>query len=204
MSGFENFRSNSFEQLCINVANEHLQFYFNQHIFLQEEQEYQLEGIEFKSVEFQNNEDLIELFMGPLGLFALLDEESKFPKATDCSLINKFHSNFKFTQRYIRSKGNDVSFAISHYAGRVIYNADGFLEKNRDNLSSNLVDCMKQSKIKLISELFAAELSKSGSISRSNSSIIARPNLLCRPKKSYYAIKQDIFLNKAKTLKKSM
>lgn len=166
MSGFENFRLNSFEQLCINVANEHLQYYFNHHMFLQEEQEYLQEGIEFKSFEFQNNEDLIEVFMGPLGLFALLDEESKFPKATDISLINKFHSNFTFTQRYVRSKGNDVSFAINHYAGRVVYNANGFLEKNRDNLSSNLVDCMKMSKIQLISELFAAELTKCGSLSR--------------------------------------
>ncbi len=64
MSGFENFQVNSFEQFCINVANEHLQFYFNEHIFLQEEEEYSTEGIDFASVDFQNNEDLIELFMG--------------------------------------------------------------------------------------------------------------------------------------------
>lgn len=64
MSGFENFQVNSFEQLCINVANEHLQFYFNEHIFLQEEEEYSTEGIGFDAVEFQNNEDLIEVFMG--------------------------------------------------------------------------------------------------------------------------------------------
>lgn len=64
MSGFENFQVNSFEQLCINVANEHLQFYFNEHIFLQEEEEYFSEGIDFESINFQNNEDLIELFMG--------------------------------------------------------------------------------------------------------------------------------------------
>jgi myosin heavy subunit len=64
MSGFENFQVNSFEQLCINVANEHLQFYFNEHIFLQEEEEYSSEGIGFDAVDFQNNEDLIEVFMG--------------------------------------------------------------------------------------------------------------------------------------------
>lgn len=64
MSGFENFQVNSFEQLCINVANEHLQFYFNEHIFLQEEEEYSAEGINFDAVQFQNNEDLIEVFMG--------------------------------------------------------------------------------------------------------------------------------------------
>ena len=64
MSGFENFQVNSFEQLCINVANEHLQFYFNEHIFLQEEEEYFIEGLSFDTINFQNNEDLIELFMG--------------------------------------------------------------------------------------------------------------------------------------------
>jgi len=207
MSGFENFRHNSFEQLCINVANEHLQFYFNQHIFLQEEYEYTLEEIEFKSIEFQNNEDIIEVFMGPLGLFALLDEESKFPRATDCSLIQKFHSNFKYTQRYVRSRGNDASFAINHYAGRVMYNADGFLEKNRDNLSSNLIDCMKMSKIQLISDLFAAELTKTGSLSRSNSTINNQlSSTLTKSKyvqfnKSFKAIKQH---DQPKSLKKSM
>jgi myosin heavy subunit len=64
MSGFENFQVNSFEQLCINVANEHLQFYFNEHIFIQEEEEYFAERINFSSIDFQNNEDLIEVFMG--------------------------------------------------------------------------------------------------------------------------------------------
>lgn len=203
MSGFENFRQNSFEQLCINVANEHLQFYFNQHIFLQEEYEYALEEIEFKSIEFQNNEDIIEVFMGPLGLFALLDEESKFPKANDSSLIQKFHSNFKYTQRYVRSRGNEASFSINHYAGRVTYNADGFLEKNRDNLSSNLVDCMKMSRLQLISDLFAAELTKSGSLSRSNSTINNQSSVtLIKSQycKSYKSIKQD----QPKTLKRSM
>ena len=69
MSGFENFQVNSFEQLCINVANEHLQFYFNEHIFLQEEEEYFIEGLAFETINFQNNEDLIELFMGVCEFF---------------------------------------------------------------------------------------------------------------------------------------
>ncbi len=64
MSGFENFQVNSFEQLCINVANEHLQYYFNEHIFLHEEQDYRIEGVSCEKIQFQNNEDLIELFMG--------------------------------------------------------------------------------------------------------------------------------------------
>lgn len=154
MSGFENFQLNSFEQLCINAANEHLQFYFTEHIFIQEQQEYNDEGIDLQSVHFRNNGDLIDLFMGPLGMFALLDDESKFPKATDTSLVNKFHSKFKSSSRYIRPRGNDISFVINHYAGKVVYDAHGFLEKNRDNLSSNLIQCMRNSSIDRVADLF--------------------------------------------------
>lgn len=64
MSGFENFEVNSFEQLCINVANEHLQYYFTEKIFLQEQEEYSMEDIDLKTIHFRNNVDLIELFMG--------------------------------------------------------------------------------------------------------------------------------------------
>ncbi|UJR37230.1 hypothetical protein I4U23_029939 [Adineta vaga] len=137
MSGFENF-----------------QYYFNEHIFLQEEQDYRTEGVPCEKVEFQNNEDLIELFMGTLGIFALLDEESRFPKANDESLVQKFHSHCKNHPRYIKPRGNETAFGIHHYAGKVVYDARGLLEKNRDNLSANLIECLEKSGTELISYLF--------------------------------------------------
>ncbi|CAF4006688.1 unnamed protein product [Adineta steineri] len=154
MSGFENFQMNSFEQLCINITNEHLQYYFNEHIFIQEQQDYQTEGISYEKIHFQNNEDLIALFMDSLGILALLDEESHFPKANDESLVQKFHSHCKYHSRYIKPKGNETTFGIHHYAGKVVYDAHGFLEKNRDNLSINLIECMKKSGMELIKHLF--------------------------------------------------
>lgn len=205
MSGFENFSLNSFEQLCINVANEHLQFYFNEHIFLQEEEEYLNEGIQFDIVDFQNNEDLIEVFMGPLGLFALLDEESKFPRASDGSLVEKFSSHWKNSDRYVRSRANDLTFAINHYAGKVVYNARGFLEKNRDNLSLNIIECLKNSNIEVVSELFSVERTESGSISRSASAFLAKPYMPMRPKSNNLRRPRESFTHKrSRSIKKKM
>lgn len=74
----------------------------------------------------------------------MLDEESKFPQATDNSLVLKFNRHFSKNDYYLSSQdGRAVSFAIRHFAGKVTYNAKGFLEKNRDSLSNNMMDCLK-------------------------------------------------------------
>lgn len=91
--GFENFPRNSFEQLCINIANEQIQYYFNQHIFTWEQQEYMAEGIPVDLVEFSDNRPVLDMLLSkPMGLLALLDEESRFPRATDRSLIGEYPS----------------------------------------------------------------------------------------------------------------
>lgn len=83
-------------------------------------------------------------YQKPIGLLALLDEESKFPQATDNSLVLKFNRHFSKNDYYLSSQdGRAVSFAIRHYAGKVTYNAKRFLEKNRDSLSNNMTDCLK-------------------------------------------------------------
>lgn len=93
--GFENFPKNSFEQLCINIANEQIQYYFNQHIFTWEQQEYMAEGIPVDLVEFSDNRPVLDMLLSrPIGLLALLDEESRFPRSNDSSLIGKFGLNF--------------------------------------------------------------------------------------------------------------
>ncbi|XP_045527371.1 myosin-IIIb-like isoform X3 [Pieris brassicae] len=162
--GFENFTRNSFEQLCINVANEQIQYYFNQHIFTWEQQEYMAEGVPVDLVEFSDNRPVLDMLLSrPMGLLALLDEESRFPRSTDRSLIEKFHRNIK-SKFYVRPKSDAICFAIHHFAGRVVYQADGFLEKNRNFLPPEVVQLMRQSQYDVIRFLFQCPITKTGNL----------------------------------------
>ncbi|XP_050666235.1 myosin-IIIb-like isoform X2 [Leptidea sinapis] len=162
--GFENFTRNSFEQLCINIANEQIQYYFNQHIFTWEQQEYMAEGVPVDLVEFSDNRPVLDMLLSrPMGLLALLDEESRFPRSTDRSLIEKFHRNIK-SKHYVRPKSDAVCFAVHHFAGRVVYQADGFLEKNRNFLPPEVVQLMRQSQYDVIRFLFQCPITKTGNL----------------------------------------
>lgn len=167
--GFENFRQNSFEQLCINIANEQLQFYFNQHIFAWEQEEYEREGIFGHVVTYTDNRPLLELLLNrPVGLLALLDEESRFPKATDMSLATKLHMHFKSSSYYLQPKDNGVNFTILHYAGPVLYDTTGFLEKNRDTLRSEITSLLGSSANAIMRALFStAHLTHTGNLALS-------------------------------------
>ncbi|KAK6292606.1 hypothetical protein J4Q44_G00371900 [Coregonus suidteri] len=95
--GFENFKKNSFEQLCINIANEQIQFYFKQHIFALEQMEYKSEGVDASLVEYEDNRPILDIFLQkPMGLLFLLDEESRFPQATDQTLVDTFEDNLHY------------------------------------------------------------------------------------------------------------
>ncbi|MBN3300236.1 MYO3B protein, partial [Amia calva] len=160
--GFENFKKNSFEQLCINIANEQIQFYFNQHIFALEQIEYQSEGIDAKLVEYEDNRPILDMFLQkPMGLLSLLDEESRFPQATDQTLVDKFEDNLRY-KYFWRPKRVELCFGIQHYAGKVLYDANGFLEKNKDTLPADIVVVLRTSENKLLQQLFSSPLTKTG------------------------------------------
>jgi myosin heavy subunit len=74
--GFEHFKKNSFEQFCINYANEKLQQQFNQHVFKLEQEEYVKEQIDWKFISFSDNQKCIELIEAKMGILSLLDEVS--------------------------------------------------------------------------------------------------------------------------------
>ncbi|XP_018402219.1 PREDICTED: unconventional myosin-XV [Cyphomyrmex costatus] len=153
--GFENFTENSFEQLCINYANENLQFYFNKHIFKLEQQEYAKEKIDWTTINYTDNLPVIHLIAKkPVGILHLLDDESNFPKATDLSFLEKCHYNHALSELYSRPRMSSAEFAIRHYAGQVWYNVEGFLDKNRDTLRPDVVELLISSKISMVSKMF--------------------------------------------------
>ncbi|XP_063157989.1 myosin-IIIa [Candoia aspera] len=169
--GFENFKKNSFEQLCINIANEQIQFYFNQHIFAWEQNEYLNEGIDARVIEYDDNRPLLDMFLQkPMGLLSLLDEESSFPQATDQTLVEKFEDNLK-SKYFWRPKRIDLTFGIYHYAGKVLYNASGFLAKNRDTLPADIVLLLRSSENYLIQQLVIEPLTKTGNLAHSKHTI---------------------------------
>lgn len=129
--GFESFDRNSFEQFCINYANERLQQHFNRHLFKLEQEEYIQDGIDWTKVDFEDNQACLNLFeKKPLGLLSLLDEESTFPNATDLTFADKLKQHLKSNPCF-RGE-HEKAFTVSHYAGEVTYDTTGFLEKNRD------------------------------------------------------------------------
>ncbi|KAL6543932.1 Myosin-1 [Orobanche gracilis] len=147
--GFESFERNSFEQFCINYANERLQQHFNRHLFKLEQEEYVQDGIDWAKVDFEDNQDCLNLFekfwialilhdspftfhQKPLGLQSLLDEESTFPNGTDLSFANKLNQHLNSNICFRGERGK--AFTVRHYAGEVTYDTTGFLEKNRDLL----------------------------------------------------------------------
>ncbi|KAG1653209.1 hypothetical protein FOA52_006734, partial [Chlamydomonas sp. UWO 241] len=132
--GFESFKTNDFEQLCINLANEKLQQHFNHHVFKQEQAEYVREKIDWSYIKFVDNQDVLDLLEGKMGILDLLDETCKFPKATDRDLANKFYTSplCKDHVRFSKPKTSQTAFCIDHYAGPVSYECTNFLEKNND------------------------------------------------------------------------
>ncbi|XP_032282964.1 unconventional myosin-VIIa [Phoca vitulina] len=158
--GFENFAVNSFEQLCINFANEHLQQFFVRHVFKLEQEEYDLESIDWLHIEFTDNQDALDMIANkPMNIISLIDEESKFPKGTDTTMLHKLNSQHKLNSNYIPPKNNhETQFGINHFAGVVYYESQGFLEKNRDTLHGDIIQLVHSSRNKFIKQIFQADV----------------------------------------------
>uniref|UniRef100_A0A665WV33 Unconventional myosin-X-like n=1 Tax=Echeneis naucrates TaxID=173247 RepID=A0A665WV33_ECHNA len=160
--GFENFEVNRFEQFNINYANEKLQEYFNKHIFSLEQLEYNREGIQWEAIDWMDNAECLDLIEKKLGMLALINEESRFPKGTDYTLLEKLHSRHATNLYYVKPRVTDHQFGIKHYAGEVFYDVRGILEKNRDTFRDDILFILKDSRLDFIYDLFERVGSRNG------------------------------------------
>ncbi|XP_029361674.1 unconventional myosin-XV [Echeneis naucrates] len=166
--GFEELQVNSFEQLCINYANETLQFYFNRVVFQEEQEEYMREQIEWRQQSFIHNQACLDLIAAkPHGILRILDDQCSFPQATDHTFLQKCHYHHGNNPLYARPKMPLPEFTLKHYAGKVNYQVNKFLDKNFDMVRQDVLDLFIQSKNRMVSSLFMKH-SESVSQQRSN------------------------------------
>ncbi|KAG5055444.1 hypothetical protein JHK85_007954 [Glycine max] len=167
--GFESFKTNSFEQFCINLTNEKLQQHFNQHVFKMEQEEYKKEEIDWSYIEFVDNQDILDLIekvspsysaillligLKPGGIIALLDEACMFPRSTHETFAQKLYQTFKNHKRFSKPKLSRSDFTICHYAGDVTYQTELFLDKNKDYVVAEHQALLYASKCPFVSGLF--------------------------------------------------
>ncbi|XP_036390420.1 unconventional myosin-Va isoform X8 [Megalops cyprinoides] len=156
--GFETFEINSFEQFCINYANEKLQQQFNMHVFKLEQEEYMKEQIPWTLIDFYDNQPCINLIEAKMGVLDLLDEECRMPKGSDDSWAQKlYNTHLKTCPLFEKPRMSNKAFIIQHFADKVEYQCEGFLEKNKDTVNEEQITVLKASKFDLLVELFQDE-----------------------------------------------
>ena len=161
--GFEYYTVNTFEQLCINYANERLQQLFVDCVLRADQVEYELEGIAWNRHEFPDNSCVIDLL--DKSVFPMLDEECRVVAGNDANYLSKLVRKESSCRFFSFAKSKSDWFTINHFAGAVGYKvSSGFVEKNRDTLSGDIVEVCKNSRIfsKLINN------SNSNAITRNN------------------------------------
>lgn len=153
--GFEAFDINRFEQICINYANEKLQFKYASYIFRSLQEEYEAEGISLFDFSSVDNSSILNLIEGRLGLFSMLNEECVRPQGNAKSFVYKaktVHKDQPDLVKKLLHRPNE--FGIIHFAGDVTYDATEFLECNKDSIPVDLIECATKSSNSLISDEF--------------------------------------------------
>ena len=116
-------------------------------MFVVEQEEYVKEGIDWVMVDFgMDLAAAIIMFEKPMGIWAILEEESLFPKATDKSFEEKLKASLGKLPVFLKPQSKtdkNAHFAISHYAGIVSYNVTNWLEKNKDPVNDTVVEIFK-------------------------------------------------------------
>lgn len=153
--GFESFAVNSFEQFCINFANEKLQQHFNQHVFKMEQEEYEKEGIDWSYIDFVDNQDILDVIERRTnGIISLLDESCMLASTTDDQFVQKLYNAFQSEERFSKPRLSQTAFTLSHYAGYVTYESANFLDKNKDFVIQEHEEILAKSDQVCLAEMF--------------------------------------------------
>ena len=163
--GFEILGRNSFEQLCINYTNERLQQQFNDYVFVKEQEEYATEGLNWTTISYRNNQNVIDLISKkPSGLLMILEEHGMMNrKPDDIALLNSFNQKQdRVSDAYAKSRFGNDGFVVKHFAGEVSYSIDGFLSKNNDSLQDDVMTMLTTSTNKFLVEKCIPDLATRG------------------------------------------
>lgn len=159
--GFEFFKQNSFEQLCINYTNEKLQDHFNFAIFKSEQEIYLKEGLNWTFVDYPDNSARLDLLENKsYGIFAQINEQLKLPKSSDERLANTLYQKCLSSEFFTATKAEQVrgEFTIKHFACSVTYQSTGLLDKNRSDISKELSDCLQSSSNDLLKSMALSDV----------------------------------------------
>ena len=169
--GFEAFKTNRFEQLCINYANERLQYMFASNVFVNLMDEYRREGL-VPEFSYETNSNVLDLIAGKFGILAVLNEECIRPGGSDVEFVYKLLKEHKKSPRLVKSSlFTSYQFGIKHFAGTVIYTAENFLNTNRDTMP---IDLQKLSSLSS-NIVIAADVTGSGKAAGAGSPTRAAP-----------------------------
>ncbi|KAL0994796.1 hypothetical protein UPYG_G00127270 [Umbra pygmaea] len=156
--GFECFQLNNLEQLCINYANEKLQQHFVAHYLKAQQEEYVSEGLEWSFVQYQDNQSCLDLIEGsPMGVFSLLNEECRLNRASDAKQFRvRLEKELSDNSSMSWDKFSKLPhFTVAHYAGKVSYQIEGMMEKNKDPVPPELIHLLQKSQNPLLHQLFS-------------------------------------------------
>ncbi|KAK5970376.1 Nucleus accumbens-associated protein 1, partial [Trichostrongylus colubriformis] len=158
--GFETFDVNSFEQFCINYANEKLQQQFNQHVFKLEQEEYEREELSWVRIDFHDNQLAIDLIEGRPGLIEFLNEQCKVVNGSDLEWLNQITTSAPLKQNVFLQipRVRSTKFIVKHFAADVSYTVEGFMEKNKDVISKQLLELVSVSEFPLLREILGSAI----------------------------------------------
>uniref|UniRef100_A0A4W6D2D1 Myosin VAb n=1 Tax=Lates calcarifer TaxID=8187 RepID=A0A4W6D2D1_LATCA len=162
-----NFNSSSIWYVCFPAQHVHFL-----HVFKLEQEEYMKEEIPWTLIDFYDNQPCINLIEAKLGVLDLLDEECKMPKGCDDTWAQKLYNTLlKQNAHFDKPRLSNRAFIIHHFADKVEYQCEGFLEKNKDTVNEEQINALKKSKFDLLLKLFEDDEKATGSSNKPTSSI---------------------------------